>query len=140
MRTSMDVISTHVMHSSTMDRWPRILAQHITQLHMAGQHILYNWLDECLLYRSWLKLLFKIIQHQPRSGSIPTHLNMTKMPPPSGPSMFPTGTFTLSNVTYAVPAVEEYEVLMGLVSTPSPRSMRKTENPDWPEDQFPFDL
>lgn len=35
------------------------------------------------------------------------YLSITKIPPPSGPSVFPTGTFTLSNVTYAVPAVGE---------------------------------
>lgn len=33
------------------------------------------------------------------------HLKMTNIPPPSGPSVFSTGTLTFSNVTYAVPAV-----------------------------------
>ena len=62
--------------------------------------------------RSWLKLL-----------------SMTKIPPPSSPRVFSTGTLTLSKVTYAVPAADEYEVLTGLVSTPSPRSTRMTVNP-----------
>ena len=35
------------------------------------------------------------------------YLRMTKMPPPSGPSVFSTGTRTLSKVMYAVPAVDE---------------------------------
>ena len=62
--------------------------------------------------RSWLKLL-----------------SMTKIPPPSSPRVFSTGTLTLSKVMYAVPADEEYEVLIGLVLTPSPRSTRMTVNP-----------
>jgi hypothetical protein len=57
--------------------------------------------------------------------------SMTKMPPPSGPSVFSTGTLTLSNVMYAVPAEGEYDVLIGLVSTPSPRSTRMTVKPSW---------
>lgn len=32
-------------------------------------------------------------------------LSMTKIPPPSGPRVFPTGTLTLSKVMNAVPAV-----------------------------------
>ena len=44
-------------------------------------------------------------------------------PSPIFPSTFPVGTFAFSNVTYAVPAAGEYDVLMGFVSTPSPRSM-----------------
>jgi hypothetical protein len=43
-----------------------------------------------ITHRSWLKLL-----------------RITKIPPPSGPSVFVTGTRTLSNVTYAVPATDE---------------------------------
>lgn len=43
-----------------------------------------------ITHRSWLKLL-----------------RMTKMPLPSGPRVFSTGTLTFSNVMYAVPAVEE---------------------------------
>lgn len=35
------------------------------------------------------------------------YLSMTKIPPPSSPSVFSTGTLTWSNVMYAVPAVEE---------------------------------
>lgn len=35
------------------------------------------------------------------------YLSITKIPPPSGPRVFSTGTFALSNVTYAVPAAEE---------------------------------
>ena len=60
---------------------------------------------------------------------------MTKIPPPSSPRVFSTGTLTLSNVTYAVPAVAEYAVLMGFVSTPSPRSTRMTVNPSCEENQ-----
>lgn len=60
-----------------------------------------------------------------------THLSMTNIPPPSCPSVFSTGTFTLSKVMYAVPAVAEYDVLMGLVSTPSPRSTRMTVKPSY---------
>lgn len=52
--------------------------------------------------RSWLKLD-----------------RITKMPLPSSPMVFSTGTLTFSKVMKAVPAVGEYEVLMGLVSTPS---------------------
>ena len=33
--------------------------------------------------------------------------SMTKMPPPSSPRVFSTGTLTLSKVMYAVPAAEE---------------------------------
>lgn len=36
---------------------------------------------------------------------------------------------TLSKVTNAVPATDEYAVLMGLVETPSPRSINMTVNP-----------
>jgi len=36
---------------------------------------------------------------------------------------------TLSKVTYAVPATEEYAVLICLVSTPGPLSTRITVNP-----------
>jgi hypothetical protein len=49
---------------------------------------------------------------------------MTGMPCPILPSVLATGTRTLSNVTYAVPAVAEYDVLMALVETPSLRGMR----------------
>ena len=54
---------------------------------------------------------------------------MTIKPPFSGPNMFSAGTLTLSNVIYAVPAAVEYEVLICLVSTPSPRGTRNTVNP-----------
>ena len=54
---------------------------------------------------------------------------MTSKPPSSGPSMFSAGTTTFSNVMYAVPAAVEYEVLICLVSTPSPRGTRKTVRP-----------
>jgi hypothetical protein len=54
---------------------------------------------------------------------------MTIKPPFSGPNMFSAGTLTLSNVMYAVPAAVEYEVLICLVSTPSPRGTRNTVNP-----------
>ncbi len=65
-----------------------------------------------MTHRSWLKLL-----------------SMTKMPPPSSPSVFSTGTLTLSKVMYAVPAAAEYDVLIGLVETPSLRSTRITVKP-----------
>lgn len=65
-----------------------------------------------MTHRSWLKLL-----------------RMTKTPPLTGPRVFSTGTLTLSKVMYAVPAVEEYEVLIAFVSTPSPRSTRIAVNP-----------
>jgi len=45
---------------------------------------------QIITQRSWLKLL-----------------RITKIPPPSGPSVFSTGTRTLSKVTKAVPAVGE---------------------------------
>ena len=45
---------------------------------------------QIMTQRSWLKLL-----------------RTTKIPPSSGPSVFSTGTRTLSKVTKAVPAVEE---------------------------------
>jgi len=45
---------------------------------------------QIITQRSWLKLL-----------------KITKIPPPSGPSVFSTGTRTLSKVTKAVPAVGE---------------------------------
>lgn len=37
--------------------------------------------------------------------------------------------FTLSKVMYAVPATDEYAVLIALVDTPGPRSMRRTVKP-----------
>ena len=58
-----------------------------------------------------------------------SNLSITNIPPPSWPNVFSTGTLTLSNVTNAEPAVAEYEVLMGFVSTPSPRSMSITVKP-----------
>ena len=45
---------------------------------------------QVMTQRSWLKLL-----------------RMTKMPPPSGPSVYSTGTRTFSKVMRAVPAVKE---------------------------------
>lgn len=51
------------------------------------------------------------------------------MPLFSSPTIFSTGTLTLSNVTKAVPADAEYDVLMGLVSTPSTRGMSRTVKP-----------
>ena len=39
-------------------------------------------------------------------------LSMTKIPPPSGPRVFPTGTLTLSKVTNAVPAVGDWKSLV----------------------------
>jgi hypothetical protein len=36
---------------------------------------------------------------------------------------------TLSNVTKAVPATDEYAVLIGFVDTPGPRSMSMTVKP-----------
>ena len=36
---------------------------------------------------------------------------------------------TLSNITNAVPATDEYAVLIGFVDTPEPRSMRITVKP-----------
>jgi len=39
------------------------------------------------------------------------HLSMTKIPPPSGPRVFPTGTLTLSKVINAVPAVGDWKSL-----------------------------
>src|SRR5450756_1590952 len=62
--------------------------------------------------RSWLKLL-----------------RMTNMPLPSLPSVFDSGTQTLSNVTNAVPAVAEYAVLIGLVESPSQRGTKMTVYP-----------
>ncbi|PSR72963.1 hypothetical protein PHLCEN_2v11200 [Hermanssonia centrifuga] len=38
---------------------------------------------------------------------VKTYLSITNIPPPSSPSVFSTGTFTSSNVMYAVPAVGE---------------------------------
>lgn len=67
-----------------------------------------------ITHRSWLKLL-----------------SITKMPPPSSPSVFSTGTRTWSNVTYAVPAEDEYDVLIAFVETPSPRSTRMTVKPSY---------
>ncbi len=67
-----------------------------------------------ITHRSWLKLL-----------------SITKMPPPFSPSVFSTGTWTRSNVTYAVPAEDEYDVLIAFVETPSPRSTRMTVKPSY---------
>lgn len=60
-----------------------------------------------IMKRSWLKLA-----------------RMTRRPSFSGPIMFSLGTKTLSKVTYAVPAVWPYAVLICLVSTPSVRGTR----------------
>lgn len=65
-----------------------------------------------IAHRSWLKLW-----------------RMTAIPFPSLPSVFETGTRTLSNVTNAVPAAEEYAVLIGLVDNPSQRGTRMTVYP-----------
>ena len=65
-----------------------------------------------IIHRSWLKLL-----------------RMTDMPLPSLPSVFDSGTRTLSNVTNAVPAVAEYAVLIGLVESPSQRGTKMTVYP-----------
>ena len=65
-----------------------------------------------IAHRSWLKLL-----------------RMTPIPLPSLPSVFDTGTRTLSNVTNAVPAEAEYAVLIGLVESPSQRGTRMTVYP-----------
>lgn len=65
-----------------------------------------------IMNRSWLKLLM-----------------MTMKPLSSSPSRFSTGTLTLSNCTKAVAAAVEYDVLIGVVSTPSPRGISSTENP-----------
>jgi len=65
-----------------------------------------------IIQRSWLKLL-----------------KMTCMPAPSRPSVFATGTRAPSNVTYAVPAVAEYAVLIGRVDSASVRGTRITVNP-----------
>lgn len=54
---------------------------------------------------------------------------MTNIPPPSSPKVFSTGTLTLSKVTNEVPAVGEYDVLIGFVLTPSQRSTKMTVNP-----------
>jgi hypothetical protein len=45
------------------------------------------------------------IAHVRTAGEM--YLSITKIPPPSGPRVFSTGTLTLSNVTYAVPAAVE---------------------------------
>lgn len=82
------------------------------------------------IHRSWLKLE-----------------RMTDMPAPTLPSVLEIGTrtyfvgqskicrafnewmHTLSNVTNAVPATDEYAVLICFVSTPGPLGMRITVNP-----------
>lgn len=64
------------------------------------------------IQRSWLKLL-----------------KITDIPLPMGPRVLATGTRTLSKVTYAVPAADEYAVLMGLVETPGPRGINITVKP-----------
>ena len=83
--------------------------------HFIHSSVTPRWLRadvQHMTHRSWLKLD-----------------SMTKMPPPSSPSVFSTGTLTLSKVMYAVPAVDEYDVLIGLVLTPSWRSTRMTVKP-----------
>ena len=83
--------------------------------HFMHSSTIARWLradTQHITHRSWLKLL-----------------SMTKRPPPSSPSVFSTGTLTLSNVTNAVPAEDEYAVLICRVSTPSPRSTRMTVKP-----------
>lgn len=67
-----------------------------------------------IIHRSWLKLL-----------------RITCRPCPTFPSVFATGARAFSNVTYAVPAVDEYAVLMALVSTLSDRGTRMTTYPSW---------
>lgn len=69
-------------------------------------------LMERIIHRSWLKLL-----------------RITDIPLPSLPSVFDSGTRTLSNVTNAVPAAAEYAVLIGLVESSSERGTRMTVYP-----------
>lgn len=64
------------------------------------------------IHLSWLKLL-----------------RITDKPLPTSPRVLATGTRTLSKITYAVPAEAEYDVLIGLVDTPSPRSISITVRP-----------
>lgn len=64
------------------------------------------------IQRSWLKLL-----------------RITDIPLPTGPRVLAIGTRTLSKVTNAVPAAEEYAVLIGLVETPGPRGINMTVKP-----------
>ena len=79
---------SYLRHSSMMNRCTRAEEQHITHR---------SWLK--LLEGLWVGLQLMIVK---------PHLKMTNIPPPSGPSVFSTGTLTFSNVTYAVPAVGDW--------------------------------
>ena len=65
-----------------------------------------------IIHRSWLKLL-----------------RITLRPLFTGPSVLATGTRTLLKVTYAVPAVDEYAVLIAFVSMLSSRGTKTTVSP-----------
>lgn len=98
----------YLRHSSTMARELLMLAQHMTHRSCCG----------CQL-------------PEKRERKEPTLKfdRMTSKPPFSGPSIFSSGTSTLSKVMYAVPAAVEYDVLICLVETFSVRGTRKTVSP-----------
>jgi hypothetical protein len=93
-------------HSSTTTRWEATLCATI-------------------IHRSWFYTCVQLRRKSDKERVSRTKLlRMTGMPWPTLPSVFATGTRTLSNVTYAVPAVAEYDVLMAFVDTLSSRGIR----------------